>query len=234
MKKVYISVLGLITCICMILGLYLNCGFLRKNHKKDIAKDNWHVEDYEDGDEFAANLAEFDSIELDAKIMGVTVTTGNGYAISADYTRKRLKPIYEINNGVLTIKQEAPKVHRGNNRCEVEITVPRFTKLSKIDVDVDIGEVEVSGFDCTEIKINTDVGEVNLKDMDFDFADIETNVGEVDIKLQSSVNDYEIIAETDIGEIMVGGVSQRRKYSQKGNSSKRIKVETDIGEVNIK
>ena len=68
----------------------------------------------------------------------------------------------------------------------------------------------------------------------FDNVSIDNNVGEVSVYTAANLDDYDISLSTDVGEVNVEGRSFKRSYNQHGNGNKKIKVKTDVGEINLK
>ena len=256
-RTTYVIILAAVTIFCIIFGAYINLRHSGKGIKKagkavskalskDYLKidddDDWFdSEEYDDDDnddtmKFNSELLEpFDVISVEGSVLSLVISRGSTYSIDARYNDSRLQPQYSLKNGRLYITQKK-KIRRlvGNNKCKVTITVPYLITLDRLNVDIDVGAVELSGFDVDTASISTDVGAIDISKVDFKDFVIKSDVGAVSIELLDDVQKYEINASSDIGAIVVNDVSKKRRYNQNGSNGKRIKINTDVGGIEIK
>lgn len=234
-KNIYLTVLGVITCVCIIWGFSRNVSNLFRDANITVnGKKINETPSYIGTNETYGNLEAFDKVVINGRVMAVTILPGDSYTIKATYSKERLKPEAVVKGKVLNITQNPGNINGGNNNCEVIITVPRFTQLEKIDARVNVGEIILKELDSSDVIVHTNVGEVDLKSVSFDSADIKTNVGEINIKLTDAVSYYTIDGKTNVGEVRVKGLSYRRRANLKGSTKKRIEAVTNVGEVNIR
>lgn len=245
-KTVYLIILAVITIAAIIFGT--NYRFKKFNSNfKDFKEDIKSM--FEDGEgnfsfdfstdfssfngKIDADLDEFTNIRLDTKVSKVTIyEEGTSFHIYADYNQGFLEPEYKVENGTLNIRQN--KINKaGNNNCSIKIIVPRFTDLDKIDVKVDVGELDISNIRCNEAKLKTNVGEVDITDVHFTKLDVENNVGEIDIRTVYGIDNYSLDLETNVGEVNVGGESHRR-YSNNVGGEQSIHAKSNVGEISIR
>lgn len=241
-KNVLLIILGVITVGCIIYGSAKHLrGF------KSIFRDGGiHIsfDDYDESEkdsssgkfEIDEKLEKFSSIRINAAVMGLTIEEGTGFNIDAFYTKDYLKPEINIKNGGLEIVQHGKKngFNNGNQNCRVVITVPGGTDLNDVDIDTNVGDVKIRELNIGKIDINLNVGEIDVNNVDFDSLDCDTNVGEISINPVSKLDDYDISASTDVGSVRVEGRSYKRSYNSRGNGKKRIKADTNVGEIKIK
>ena len=100
-------------------------------------------------------------------------------------------------------------------------------KYAKIEAGA--GEANIANSDIGELKLNGGIGKLDFTGKITKTADIECGVGELDINLVGQSSDYQIEAETGLGNFKVGG----QKVSDKqtiGNGEVTIKVEAGVGE----
>ncbi len=253
-RTVLIICLVVATLICVIVGTYIHLGPAVKGSRnlgRKIANsvtrsirneiyDN-DDDDWDDDDEFFAemeidnDIPSFTKVSARGQIMAITVERGQDYHISAKYNHKKLCPEYSIQDGCLKISQS--KAHGkfgGNNKCKLEITVPYGVTLDSLDIKVDVGAIELSGFDIKSGDIDTDVGAIAISQVEFDELDISSDVGAVAIELISPAEEYTISASSSVGAISVDGKNAKRRYSSKGSTGKTLRIHTDVGGVEIK
>ena len=77
------------------------------------------------------------------------------------------------------------------------------------------------------------VGEIDVRNVDFTEINCNTNVGEISINPVSKLNEYDINASTDVGEIRINGRNYKKRYNSSGNGHKKIKANTNVGEINV-
>lgn len=253
-RTVLIICLVVATLICVIVGTYIHLGPAVKGSRnlgRKIAnsvtrsiRDGVYDRDDEDlfdSDDFFTDfeidndIPAFTKLSAKGGIMAISVERGNSYHISAKYNHKKLCPEYSVEDGVLKITQ--PMAHskmNGNNKCKLEITVPYGVKLDSLDIKVDVGAIELEGFDIKSGDIDTDVGAIALSQVEFDELDISSDVGAVAIELISPAEEYTISASSSVGAISVDGKNAKRKYSSKGSTGKTLRIHTDVGGVEIK
>lgn len=257
-RTTYVIILAIVTIFCIIFGAYINlkhsAGGIKKAGKAvskaftrdyldaDDDDDLFDYDDYDDDDddddamEFDSEaLSAFDVVSVEGSVLALVISRGSSYSIDARYNNPRLQPEYSLNNGRLRISQKR-KIRRlvGNSKCKVTITVPYGVTLDKLDVDVDVGAIELSGFDVDTASISTDVGAISVNRVDFKDMVIKSDVGAVSIELLDDVEKYDINASSDIGSIVVNDESVKRRYNQAGSNGKRLKLNTDVGGIEIK
>ena len=252
-RTTYVIILAIVTIFCIIFGAYINLKHSASGMKKagkavskaftrdylDADDDLFDYDDYDDDDdamEFDSEaLSAFDVVSVEGSVLALVISRGSSYSIDARYNNPRLQPEYSLNNGRLRISQKR-KIRRlvGNSKCKVTITVPYGVTLDKLDVDVDVGAIELSGFDVDTASISTDVGAISVNRVDFKDMIIKSDVGAVSIELLDDVEKYDINASSDIGSIVVNDESVKRRYNQAGSNGKRLKLNTDVGGIEIK
>lgn len=248
-KNTYLIIITLVTVLCIIIGAFINLrfagrGFAKAKNaiRKSFAEDDYDFDiddDYNFDDDTivydSEDLEPFHTVSVQGSVLAVVIERGNSYSISTKYSMKRLKPEYSLNNGRLSVVQKTKrKSVMGNNNCKVTITVPYGVTLDKLDIDVDVGAIELSGFDVDTCSISTDVGAVALSKLDFKNMKIKSDVGAVSVELIEDVSLYEIDSSSDLGAIEINGNHAKRKYSQTGSNGKKLKIQTDIGGIEIK
>lgn len=248
-KTVYLTILSVITVICVIIGCgihimgWWNGAFLSMGARVS------HTD---------SDIPAFTGISVDIEVGDLTVRPSDGYRISYDCS-KRLIPEYSVKDGVLIITSKAHKNwfwnfwQFGKLKSTINITVPEDVYMELFSVKADVGDVNIEGMKaegltiemnvgdldvkgCTfkSININADVGDVDVRDAVFDKMEIYSDVGDVDVTGVGDLEDYEVRISTDIGDISVNGEKKKGEYVKEGNTDKKIIIETDVGDSNLR
>lgn len=256
-KNVFLIILAVITIICIVAGSLHHLGFTRKGfssvsssireglrHGKfyfgddDFDEDDLEDFDFDDDDPKSFDtetIGEFNSLDIKMHICGLKIERGNKWEIKSKYFYEYLKPAYSLNNGKLSITQPHFKNRKlGNKNCQIVITVPYGTELEKLSANIDVGAVEISGFDIKTGSIDTDVGAIAISNVAFNDLDLDSDVGAISIELIEPVEKYDISIKSDIGGIVVDGKNVKRSYTQKGDKNKRLRINTDVGGIEVK
>ena len=235
-KQIYLSVLWIITAIIIILiatkkitGIHIHIN----DDDWDVSSKTERTYDSKYAEKIDESLQRFENININSNVMSITVKPGTEYHIYSTYNKPKYMPEFSVENGTLKVRQNFPKHNNNNVKCTVEITVPKNTVLSDIDIQNNVGEVILKDFEADEIQIETNVGEIRVSDMNFNNLKLENNVGEISVKTLEKTDKYNISARNDIGEISVGGKSYKHKFEQKNSSKKSIKAVSNVGEVSI-
>lgn len=249
-KKIYLLLIWIITLACIIGGF--------SYHTKVFAKDmNFHLElnndeNSDNYDDLKLNLEKFATLKLDAKVMSVNTCRGDNFALTCRYNKDYLKPSISYENNCLKIEQKSFKNKIGNNKCHLELVIPDNTQLEEIDIEVDVGAVEITNIDTKELDISTnvgaveisntkakelelssDVGAIEVSDVDFEKADLSSNVGAIEVTLLNPISEYAIEVSSDVGAISVNEKGFKRHYSQRADTGKSLKAKTNVGAIEI-
>jgi len=254
-KNIFLIIITLVTVLCIVIGAFHHIGIPRKsvssisssikrglgsgNFKFDFDDDEEEIEDFDfendDPKSFdSETISEFKELEVKMKVGGLKIERGNKWEIKSKYTYKYLKPAYTLKNGKLSITQPNYKNQRvGNKSCRIVITVPFGTVLENLSLNMDVGAVDLSGFDIKKGSIDTDVGAISISNVNFNDLDLDSDVGAVAIELVEPVENYDININSDLGGITVDGKNVKHRYSQKGDMDKRLRINTDVGGVEV-
>ena len=239
-KNTLLIILGLITILCIIFGSVKHIGGGIK------ALREWGISEYDDWDDsdkndseskssFNQTLEAFSEIKMNTGIAEVKIEEGNQYQIECNFSKSWLKPSFSVKNGTLEISQQRKKgpTLGGNHVCRITLKVPSGTKLDKININSNVGDLKLRDISAEKIDLNLNVGEVTVRRVDFTKLDVNNNVGEISIEPVDDIANYDISIETDVGDVSVDGRSYKRNYASKGNGNKKIKAQTNVGEVRI-
>lgn len=240
-KTILFVILGLVTVFCICFGTVMHMGGFSRVFNKGF---HISINEDEEPDEIvngkyaiSEKLDAFTSIRIDARIMSITIEEGPEFAIEGAYNKTFLKPNISVSGNQLEVKQaqqKKTKFNTGSQTCRITITIPSNTKLDKLDIDCNVGDIKLRELAAGDISIDTNVGEIDVRRVTFDNIDCTSNVGEVSVNPVKDLDDYDITASTDVGEVRVDGHSYKRSYNSRGKGSGKIRIDTNVGEINVK
>ncbi|MCR4948099.1 MAG: DUF4097 domain-containing protein [Treponema sp.] len=234
-KNILLAVLGVITIACIFYGSMRHMNVFDKNGFKDFT---WNFSDddiSETGEnDLDVDLEAFDSIKIDCKIAHITIEEGSSFRLKSSYNKEYLKPIYSVENKSLRISQKSHRGATGNNNCSIIITVPSGLAFDSIDIDSNVGDIYINNLTGKEIDADLNVGEIRFHEVNFDKIDIDNNVGEVSVSLADKAENYSMNLATDVGVVFVAGNSFKRNYNSNGKGTKKLSINTNVGEVTVK
>lgn len=242
-KTVLLIALGIITIFCICYGTYKHLGGFGRMFKDggiNISFDDEEVDNNEvhgGKNSYDEKLESFSSIKIDAAVMGITIEQGDDFRIESSFNRESMRPKFSVNGNKLVVSQGARKQHginMGSHECRLVITIPSGTSLSGIDIDSNVGDVRLRELEAEEIDIDLNVGEIDVRNVVFNELRSNNNVGEISINPVSNLDDYDISASTDVGEVRIDGRNYKKSYNSRGNGHKKINVNTNVGEINIR
>ena len=249
-KTIFLIILGIVTVGCIIYGTvyHVGGGFRHLKHSGIFVSDDgnedgkfsFHFDfdtDEETNNEHNLNqkLEAFSKIKIDSSIMEIRIEEGKDFYISSNWNRDWLRPEVSVNNGVLNVIQKSNRKNKaGTNNCRLTLTVPAGSKFEFLKINSNVGEIKIRKIDAEDIDIDLNVGEISLRDVNFENVTIDNNVGEVSLYTDASLDDYDISLSTDVGDVNVEGNRFKHSYNHKGNSRNQIKIDTNVGEINVK
>lgn len=214
--------------------------------------------------------------DINAKISAgnVEIVRSDGYYIEYKGT---VAIKYTAENGVLNISSPGSKGagwylmymgedYRGfgvgighNNAGTVRIHVPEGARLSGVQAESSLGDISVSGIECSRLTVRTALGEISLKDLKADFSSARDDLGTIrisglegqdcdcevslgDLKLSNIRIDRELRLENDCGDVAAVDFSAENVTVEisKGDTVLRdftvtgeMKVDSDLGDVEL-
>lgn len=239
-KNVYLTILTIITVICIIAGsCYHIIGWgisLAENFNLPFFDDNTNSSAGKLTDSGNISLDEFTSIQADINVMDLNIINGQSYSISYS-SNEKLIPEYKVENNVLKISQPVKKSNLfGSKKCKVTITVPN--QLDTIDITADVGEINLEGLSAALLTLKADVGDIDVSDCNLENVELDTDVGDVDVS-DCTLENVELGA--DVGDIDFNNSTFLTMNASNGTgditvsssdlSDYQIQLETSIGEV---
>lgn len=250
-RAIYLTLLSLVTIGCIIFGTIYHTG------KAIVHFDRWWDEEVEDNstdtsEEGEYTLDAFTSLNVQADIAAVSVRQGDEFKIEWSVHRSGV-PTYEVKDGVLTVTQKHPhKNIAGEHSCSITITLPEGTKLDRVEIDADVGDVQISNVITEKMDITADVGTVDMENCQLGDSTIEADVGDVrlyacefkDMNVSADVGsisintaqdlaDYSFDLETSVGDIRINNENEHKKFEKHGSGKYRIDADCDVGSLEI-
>ncbi|MDE6055341.1 MAG: DUF4097 domain-containing protein [Lachnospiraceae bacterium] len=187
-RSAWIAIITIITVCCVVGGTF------------------YHIFAHGGRTTTGAGLEAFDVVNVDVDLMNVTITAGEEFYMSCEYSNG-LEPLYEVINGTLTIKQRVYKKWGVNNaECSLTLTIPAQEVMDSIDVHTALGNITLEGISAAECELLSNLGNCTLKKCSFDEADLNVNMGEISAS-DTSLNEAEI--KNDMGEVSLDECSFR-------------------------
>lgn len=232
-KRIYLALIWTVTLGFILFSCIKSIGSLKgvfhtKLNFNTSSEDNTK---YENG--INENLEKFSNIRIDSNVMKISIREDDSYHINASYNKPKYMPSFRIRNDTLEVSQNIPRGNNSSVNCRLEITVPKGTTLEDIDIVNNVGEIVLKNIDAKELNLETNVGEINVKKINFKELKAETNVGDVKVTMNEDLDDYEVEAKVDVGEIKIGSQSAKRSYKQKGKNGRKIKAVANVGSVEL-
>ena len=100
-------------------------------------------------------------------------------------------------------------------------------------VKVNIGDIDISDLTVKKLETDVNIGEIELDSVIFDTLDGEVNIGDFKIEDFNNFDDYNVNLKADLGEIKIHRNNYGKKMLQKRNSSKKIDIEINVGQIDI-
>lgn len=256
-KNIYLTVITIITIICIIAGTcYHVIGwgvhfFSEQPFISHILGDN--DTEAESVNQTTETLDSFDNMKLDISVSDLTVTTGDSYSISYNTNRAVLIPKYEVSHGTLTVTQKSKHNNFwGSTHCAITITVPESAVLSnltadgsvgdvlfkdiqaqKSTLDFSVGDLDLENCALGDCSIDTSTGDIDVKDCTFGNMEIDTSVGDVNVSVSQDLASYDMTLDTGVGEVTVNGGSHKDHYESRGDSSNTFTVDNSTGDISV-
>lgn len=194
-KNIWMTILTIITVCCVVGGTFHYCGIFNIRGGFRVGGDRMTSA--------SSDLDAFESINVDADLMDLSIETGKNFYLHSEYTDS-IKLEYEIKDKTLHIKEKMPQ--KGwwggmrNQQCCMTLTVPEGTAIKNMDVRVAMGNISVEGMISSDCDALTNMGSCTFTNCNFGSSDLRTNMGEITIK-DTDLCDAEV--DNDMGSIKI-------------------------------
>ena len=269
-KDIYLTILIVVTAVCMLFGTLYHTGILRKSARvvygtSEMKHERIDVEDLLDPDEPETETTDIEKNETAGVTDKITEIAANldlgdlkirqGSTFGVQYEGDdRFEPEVEIENGKLTIEQENRDLNLtwGNIKCEVTVTIPEETDLKSVDIDLNLGDVELASLTVSAgtihnslgdidvencrlgtMNIESDLGDVDVIECTFRELTVDQNMGDVDVTTRQDMSAASIELETSLGEVKINGKGQGTEFRTDGDGGVLLAVENDMGDIKL-
>ena len=228
-KRIYLSIIYFITLICIIIGVLGNVFNISPFTRMTMASSGKYIE----------NSSIYDNVS----------------DISIDMNlAEKFKPAVSVSGTSLNIEQHV-KVHLmtniKNSDCTLTITIPDNVSLNSIQVDLNMGDMDVNNIHASSGDFSIDMGSLKIADSSIKNLTADNNMG--DIKLTNCGSDvlnlsvdmgslkisgmdidkYSANLSVDLGDIKVNDSTYSHSYTNNAGSGKSINADVNMGDIKI-
>lgn len=176
-------------------------------------KENWssfvtigsHAGGYDKGESIETghvSLDAFQELDIDLRAVEVNVIQGEDYGIDLKY-RSVNKVTYEVENGVLSVKQERKEQLPINEPDGiVTIYMPQGTQLKSVHMDTGVGDVFIADQIIERLDLRVGMGDVNLESLTIQKLDIQGGMGSIET---TDLISYDTKVSVGMGEVAIQG-----------------------------
>lgn len=198
-------------------------------------------------------LEPFSDIDIDCRFSTVRLIPdekAKTYRAEVTFNEKDGKPEFQSKDGKLSVSDKNAGNHyavslnffgRSPEYGALNIYYPKKKDLDNVNINCDMGDVDLSGIDAERVTIRCGSGEVNLEEVTSDFLEVKADMGSIkgtdlrtrgmDIGVQSGEIDLDgLFRGKNKVSCDTGSCRVRTKLPQSAYS---IDTRIDVGEVNI-
>lgn len=244
-KRTYLLLISVFTALCIAVGCFLHI-FRRMGSRV------WGAY-IKKGD----SLEEIREIEVDADHLSLEIAgRGEGYAYQYEGYEKLL-PELSLKDGVLRVSQETEEAGRTyfskpRRRQKLRITLPEETELSRVDIEVDLGNLEIRSLKSEDFSADLDMGNLEITDSSLGEARISCDMGNVegrgllfqslfadldmgnlDLEARQKLDDFKIDASVQLGLLEIDGRARGGVFHQDGKKG-RVRLECSMGRIRLR
>jgi hypothetical protein len=245
-KKIYLSVIYIITLLCMIIGILGNVFNIVPFSRITLEPSGTYTT-------FSQNYIEtIQNISIAMNVGSVTICHGNTMSVEFSGKKKYL-PDVKLDDNDLIITQSSNVSISGidDTDCTLIITVPEDVQLDNIFVQLNIGDISVKNLNISDVDIDIDIGSLQCSNITTDICKLNVNMGDIkvnncecnsydlsvdmgDIKLTDiDINQYSNNLSVDLGDIKMNGNSVSNSYITNVVDDKRLTAYVAMGSIKI-
>ncbi|MEG2339028.1 MAG: DUF4097 family beta strand repeat-containing protein [Clostridium sp.] len=140
-------------------------------------------------------LEKFTDLEIDIDMAKVKIKQGDGYGVEVSYNPKYSVISHEIKGNKLVVTEEGSVksgIDFGMNSANsyVTVTIPKGEELGAANINVSMGNLEVSNIKCKSIDAKLDMGKFIGDNIITDSIKCEASMGSVNINNINSKSSY--------------------------------------------
>ena len=256
MRKAYLTIITIITAICILIGSYRNLVHRGGAH--------YEQEEYEEHNEVYPPAEEHTyRIEEDITGIDIDIEAGNVYIwndpVNAIDVNDPAYFEFEVDQGILKIVQSQDYKKLINHEADGEDFLPDITiyladdmQIKTLDAEIEAGSFYMSGeksydeaeIDCEMGDIQVDnvyfrkaeikckMGNISLNSIRFEDLKVEEELGNIDIFSSEDLSDYEKDLSVKLGNLSMNGASIGRSIKTSGSDGK-LTVSNKMGDVSV-
>lgn len=197
----------------------------------------------------------FTSIDLNVDLGTVTIAAGDDYGVDIRAWGKGYEVDHWYSGDTLTIESnDSGSVLPTDCGSEITVYVPADVWLESLHVDLDLGDLTLSGLNLeyaeidldlgsltgealtvtTSFNVDADLGEVNLYGDLGEYVYISADLGSVQLGLTKPASEYCWELEADLGSASVDGKTVTTNGSVTGGYGNRtIEVDASLGSITV-
>ena len=253
LRNTILAVATAVAVVCIVAGSFLNIGL--NFGGSFTATTGRNMNGKTSGDE-GHHIYEIDgsvkNIDVDLALGELTVEKGDKNQVEIYCDVPKLMPEYELKNDTVYITSPDAKINNINSQSGIKVTITltddienldaqlslgdlNFENISaskKVDVTLNLGDLDVKNCTTEEMKVQADLGEVKITDCDATSSDIACSMGDVKVELPSSVEDYNLDLNVSLGELKVNGENRGTSVKTSG-AAKNLKIDASMGDIQV-
>lgn len=238
-KTVYLVIIAVIATVCIVAGASRHFVNGVRFSVFPFVNIGGHYSNTMDDDE-TEKYESFDRVSVDVSIGDLSITEGDEYSVSYRYNGVEA-PRVSVEDGELKIVQTGKAFAinlQPNMSGRIDITIPKDAVIEDMDIENDLGNIEIDGVSAEDVRINASMGDIKVSNGTFEDMDIDESMGDVDligitaksVKVDNSMGDIKaegffnrFTADDSMGDIKV--------ENENDSDDVRIELDTSLGEV---
>lgn len=154
--------------------------------------------------ESSEQVSPFRMIDAALDCGDLTIAEGDEYRVSISRD-ERVNVDFSVQDGVLTLENpERFQLLLGTaGKCSVTVTVPRDTKLDRLNASTNLGCVTARDIQAEEMELSSDLGNVTAETVSAQKASLTTNMGQINA---AGLHARELELKDDMGDMEITGV----------------------------
>ena len=207
-------------------GVHLGGWTLSDYTDVDASQPTWEVpRDFKGKEQtlVGEDLSAFTALDADIDISDLIVQYGEHYSVELRwYADNGYSMSYSTEGGVLKLTDHAPAQNRGNHQCAgfAVVTLPQGTRLTSVDVEVDMGDVYLDNLSVDRATVKCSMGHLTALGVTAGDLDLSADMGSVDV------------LGGDITGTLTLNASMGSAYLQ-GNFTCDLDISADMGSVEL-
>lgn len=160
----------------------------------------------------SGELTGITSVEAELSWGDLWIQEGEDFALSLEWNQSGYAMSYQVENGVLRVKDEDGRHKIGDNftiACKMILTVPAGTELDTLDLSTDMGDIQIdAALTAGEADLSTDLGDVNCRGLLAREMEVQSDLGDVSVTVPSDCEGLSYSLSADLGEVLLNGQTQ--------------------------